>query len=108
MGDMKQEFVQKLVGNLFYKKLLSSKVFIIVHFMAMGVENQLSTDYSLRREWMKREQLVLDKRLVHLSMSDQHICSIFSQLDNDFCQRLFNGRKTKVRVAADNGVHYVN
>ena len=37
-------------------------------------------------------------------MLKQRITSILSQLDNDFCQRLFSGLKSKLRIAADNGV----
>ena len=37
MEDREQELVKKLMGNLFTKYYTSGKVFILTHFMAMGV-----------------------------------------------------------------------
>ena len=103
MEDMKQEFVQKLIG-FFYKLLSSSKVFILTHFIAMGVRK--STVYRLWYEEGMDETRRVGSRweASWLRMLKQHIRTIFSPLDNDFCQRLFNGPRTKVQVAADNGV----
>ena len=39
-----------------------------------------------------------------LGMLKKHITSILSQLYSDFCQRLFNVLRTKIQIAADNGV----
>ena len=45
MEDMKQEFVQKLIGIFFTKYYTSGKVFILTHFIAVGVRK--STVYRL-------------------------------------------------------------
>ena len=37
MEDREQELLKKLIGNLFTKYYTSGKVFILAHFMAMGV-----------------------------------------------------------------------
>ena len=63
--DMKQEFVQKLIDKFFtnYNHLVKSSFLRTLWLWVC--ENQLSTDYGMGREWIKREDLVLDEWLVH-------------------------------------------